>query len=223
MSVLGYVNAGLQLGYTSSIQKRERGLFDNETSELLLRASVTIEEVHTDELEITDHPVESGAAISDHAFKHPAEVTIRMGWSNSSASSGGLSDAAVGAAAASLPIVREVANLVQTAGMIQSIASGASPDQVNGIYATLLALQEERKLLVVYTGKRNYKDMLIRSIATMTDSKSEDALFITMTLRQVLIVSTRVVTLPSSKAKDGKATGEPVSSGTKTLKPVGGA
>lgn len=47
-------------------------------------ANVTIEEDHTDEIEITRHPVERGAAISDHAYKQPSKVVITAGWSNSS-------------------------------------------------------------------------------------------------------------------------------------------
>jgi hypothetical protein len=43
---------------------------------------VTVEEDHTDDLTITEHPVESGAAITDHAFKRPAEVRVRVGWSD---------------------------------------------------------------------------------------------------------------------------------------------
>lgn len=44
------------------------------------RADVTIEEVQRDELVITEHPVEQGAPISDHAYKRPSEVIIRAGW-----------------------------------------------------------------------------------------------------------------------------------------------
>lgn len=47
-------------------------------------ADVTIEEVHVDESEITNHPVEQGAAITDHAYDQPQRVTIIAGWSNSS-------------------------------------------------------------------------------------------------------------------------------------------
>lgn len=47
-------------------------------------ADVTIEEQHVDRMRITEHPVEQGAAITDHAYKMPAQVTIRAGWSNSS-------------------------------------------------------------------------------------------------------------------------------------------
>lgn len=46
-------------------------------------ADVTEEEHQTDTLEITDHPVEYGASIVDHAFKRPAELILRLGWSNS--------------------------------------------------------------------------------------------------------------------------------------------
>lgn len=41
-------------------------------------ATVTIEEVAVDELEITQHPVQQGAAITDHAFKKPAELNITI-------------------------------------------------------------------------------------------------------------------------------------------------
>lgn len=46
-------------------------------------AEVTIEEVERDELVITEHPVEQGAPIADHAFKRPSVVVIRAGWSMS--------------------------------------------------------------------------------------------------------------------------------------------
>lgn len=52
-------------------------------------ANVTMEEQHTDKLTITRHPVEVGAAITDHAFKEPPSVVIRVGWSNSTFEAGG--------------------------------------------------------------------------------------------------------------------------------------
>jgi len=44
-------------------------------------AQVTIDEQASDDIQITEHPVEQGAPIADHAFKRPANVTIRAGWS----------------------------------------------------------------------------------------------------------------------------------------------
>ena len=47
-------------------------------------ADVTEQEQHTDQLYVTEHPIEGGANVSDHAYKRPASVQIRLGWSNSS-------------------------------------------------------------------------------------------------------------------------------------------
>ncbi len=49
----------------------------------LLVPDVVISEKHQDTLEITEHPVELGAEIADHAYKRPAEVTMEVGFSSS--------------------------------------------------------------------------------------------------------------------------------------------
>lgn len=50
---------------------------------------VTIEEIHRDEMFITQHPVETGAPVTDHAFMQPSSIEIRCGFSNSNAQSEG--------------------------------------------------------------------------------------------------------------------------------------
>lgn len=45
--------------------------------------NVTVSENHDDELVITEHPVEQSASITDHAYKRPSTVTIKVGYSNS--------------------------------------------------------------------------------------------------------------------------------------------
>lgn len=52
---------------------------------------VIIEEQHTDDLMITEHPVENGADITDHAVKQPSQVIMRCGWSQSGSNVPGLS------------------------------------------------------------------------------------------------------------------------------------
>lgn len=42
--------------------------------------NIVVEERHRDELEITEHPVERGAQISDHAFKKPSTLYMRAQW-----------------------------------------------------------------------------------------------------------------------------------------------
>lgn len=49
-------------------------------------AQVTVSEDHDDDLIITEHPVQAGAAINDHAFKRPAELRVQIGFSNAYAS-----------------------------------------------------------------------------------------------------------------------------------------
>ena len=41
-------------------------------------ATVTIEEISVDELEITQHPVQQGASITDHAYKKPSTLTMSV-------------------------------------------------------------------------------------------------------------------------------------------------
>ena len=59
------------LGQASFMPRRAIGPFT---------ATITLEELAEDELEITQHPVQQGAAITDHAFKKPATVNITVQW-----------------------------------------------------------------------------------------------------------------------------------------------
>lgn len=45
---------------------------------------VTISERHRDEMVITQHPVEVGSVIADHAYKKPIKALLTVGFSNSS-------------------------------------------------------------------------------------------------------------------------------------------
>lgn len=57
-----------------------------------LMPDVVVEEVYRDGIIITDHPVERGAAITDHAFLRPRTLEMRCGWSNSTAGAEGYID-----------------------------------------------------------------------------------------------------------------------------------
>jgi hypothetical protein len=46
-------------------------------------ADITISERHRDEMQITQHPIEIGSVIADHAFKKPIKITLTVGFSNS--------------------------------------------------------------------------------------------------------------------------------------------
>ena len=57
---------------------------------------IVVEEIGHDQLQVTEFPVESGAPISDHAYKRPPEIIMRCGFSNSTAQTEGYVQAVYG-------------------------------------------------------------------------------------------------------------------------------
>jgi len=45
-----------------------------------ITADAVIEEGHTDDVILTQHPVEEGSTISDHRYRKPAELTLVYAW-----------------------------------------------------------------------------------------------------------------------------------------------
>ena len=198
---LGFVNAAAQLGLSAVLVRPKRNIGP-------FVAHVTLRESHDDEMEITEHPVEQGAAIADHAYKRPASVVIECGWSNSPQTAG---------------VLDAVVNSVKgTVAGVQSIITGNAPNSIRDLYAKMLQLQVGKTPFDVSTGKRSYSNMLIRHITVVTDPKTENALLMTIQLRQVLIVSTQTlnVSAPASQQSSPESTAPPVNLGTKALVPA---
>ncbi|GLQ96480.1 phage baseplate protein [Dyella mobilis] len=149
----------------------------------------TVEERVVDELEITDHPIEQGADITDHAFKRPSIVTARYGWSNSGS----------------------IFNLT-TGGIVSS-------DPVD-IYNQLLALQASRQPFTLQTGKLSYDNVLIKTIEQLTDMKTENALSVTITFKQIIIVSLQATTLQAANQANPAQTAPVTNGGTVQPNPV---
>lgn len=169
----------------------------NGDPDILITAQVTVEERHHDELEITDHPIEQGASISDHAYKRPAEVWIECAWSNSPSRDTGIIGTAVGVATALTGQAGALAAAaIPTVTAIGSILSGNDVNQVNDIYQKLLKLQASREPFDVYTGKRVYNNMLFKALDVVTNVTSENALMIRCICRQLIIVKTQTVVVP---------------------------
>lgn len=132
----------------------------------------TLEEIYTDSVQTTEHPIEVGAPITDHAYVRPSEVVMRCGWSNSS--------------------------FTALSGTVSSLFSGGEVGEkyTDGIYSQLLALQEARQPFDVITSARQYVNMLLVSLRLDRDEKTSNILMITATCRQVLLVNTAATTLP---------------------------
>lgn len=147
-------------------------LFQQQSRKIgIMVPSVVVSEKHSDTLEITEHPVEkptsSGAGfVADHAYRRPSEVVMEVGFSGG----GSLLD------------------LLDTSNI--GISLGMSPKEV---YASFLEMQRNRELLDVITGKRQYSNMLLRTIEVTTDKTTENVLSAVLTLRELILTSTTTV------------------------------
>ncbi len=171
--------------------------------------SVVISEKHSDQLEITEHPVErpttkgsngtgasaSGAGfVADHAYRRPSEVTMELGF----AGGGSLLDF--------------------TDTTSNGLSLGLSPKET---YQKILDMQSNREPIDVITGKRTYSNMLIRAIEVTTDKNSENVLMCVLTLREVIITQTQSIQVADkSNMTLGVTTSAVQNTGTKTAKPV---
>lgn len=161
----------------------------------------TIEEVLTDMLHLTEHPVETGAPISDHSYTRMPEIMMRCGWSNSGPN----------------------ALLSSVGSALSSLFGGGQTtvgDYVSAVYSQLLALQQSGNLFNVTSTIRLYPNMALTNITLHRDQKTSQALMVTATMRQMRIVSTSSATLPPiTNQKNPAATSEIVDTGTQNLQP----
>ena len=161
---------------------------------------LAIRERHSDRLGITAHPIQTGAAITDHAFVMQPEFTLEFGWSNSSVSG----------------IIQDFTGTSLTDVMTGELGEG----YVKQVYAQIITLQHSRQLCTVVTGKRQYKNVLIESVETYTDADTAYSMIITMNCKALQLVSvatTSTVGISQSTQANPASTSPELSNGTKQL------
>lgn len=176
-------------------------LFRQQTRKIgIVVPSVVISEKHNDVLEITEHPVERPTAegagfISDHAFRRPSEVTMELGFSGG----GSLLDGV---------------DTTRVFDLSTGLSIGDSP---RDIYNKLLNMQRDRIPFDVTTGKRQYQNMLVKSLDVTTDKTSENVLMCVLTLREVIITQTQNITVADkSDMAEGVSTAPVQDAGVKS-------
>lgn len=167
----------------------------------LIELDALISATHQDDVEVTDHPVEKGANITDHARRKPPTVTLEGLVSNT-------------------PVNRtqQTRTLNLLGGVtIVSNTDADSPAGVQGIseetYQKLQALAEDRPLVTVATPRRTHKNMILTSLTAPEDSRTGDALRFTATFKNVRFAEVRrkeIVTKKEPKARGKVATGKQV-------------
>lgn len=142
---------------------------------------VIISESHSDNMSITQHPIENGSTIHDHAHLSPEALKMQIAWSKSS---------------------------VMLNGLMSGSIFQQGYHSLNDIYKDLLDLQRKREPCDVITGKRAYKDMLITSLSVTTDKDTENALIVDVSLQQVMRVSLQArQAKPETQAMPAKTVG----------------
>jgi hypothetical protein len=168
---LGILSPGRKIGPYSSGFTLPDGV--SQFSPLI--AQVTVKEDPIDELEITRHPVEYGASMTDHSFKLQAQLVLEVGWSNSG--------------------FQALANDV-LAGASLLTGGGGTFNYAKKVYNQLLAIQLSRVPINITTGKRKYQNMLIKRMKAPTTSETENSIFVTMMLEEAIVAVTVATTFP---------------------------
>ena len=161
---------------------------------------LAIRESHSDRLGITAHPIQTGAAITDHAFVMQPEFTLEFGWSNSSISG----------------IIQDFTGTSLTDVMTGDLGEG----YVKQVYTKIIALQQSRQLCTVVTGKRQYKNVLIESVETYTDVETAYSMIVSMNCKALQLVSvatTSTVGVSQSTQSSPASTSPEQGNGTKQL------
>lgn len=131
----------------------------------------TLSETHENECEVTNYPVETGAAISDHVQLKPKIYTME----------GIISDTPI-----SFLILENAVSVVNTFN-----ATFLNKQRSTQVYDSLVLLQASRQPFTVISSLKRYPNMIMKSFTVDRDSDSANEIHFKMTLQQVLLVTSQ--------------------------------
>ncbi len=129
---------------------------------------------HESTLSITEHPVQTGANVADHAFMQPNILSFEIGMSD---------------------VMVDV-----TYGGFQSFSNDSVSRSVNA-YKILRQLQSDRIMINVYTKLWNYTNMLIETISASDSNETAYALKANVTLKELLVATVTTVKISQRPQK----------------------
>lgn len=128
-----------------------------------LQMDASLNETHTEGTEWTDNPVEEGASLSDHATDMRAEITIDG-------------------------VVSRLLDPTRLAGPDPSF--NISPTRHLKAWNILLSMKKRHELVTVVTSLATYRNMAIQTITATRNLEASEALFFSVTLREVQFATT---------------------------------
>lgn len=155
----------------------------------------SVNEGHSGEVEVTEHQVETGAAISDHARPKAETLSITGIVSNS-------------------PIGEVQSRRVAESGGVDPATGEPRNAQVGyaeEAYRALRAIKDEGRLVTIVTSLRTYDNMIMTALSVPRDRGVGDALNFTASFKQIRLVTskrTTVVVAHEPKANPKKTLGK---------------
>lgn len=147
-----------------------------------IEVDATVSESHNGEVEVTEHPVEFGANITDHARPKAVMLTIEGIVSNT-------------------PLNRTQQRRKVNLGFSFSFETTTIADQIVGqpgvaeaAFAQLQAMRDNPQPITIATKYRTYESMVITSLVVPRNASTGDAVRFTATFKQVVIVKNRLTT-----------------------------
>lgn len=152
-----------------------------------IQLDAVISESHTNEVSLTNNPVELGADITDHAIIQPKKVNVVAQ----------VSDTPLGLAAFG-QIVDLVTGLFGT-------STGENLTRSNAAYNAMVQLQEAREPIELQTRLKLYTNMVITNIRVVQDKDTSRIVRMNIDLQEVLITESEIVQLSEDQLQEGSA------------------
>lgn len=163
---------------------------------ILIQFDASLSERYSRTKEVTQHPVESGADVSDHTRLLPTEIEIR-GWVTDD------------------PII-----FLRSIRAEPSVAGGNPQTRSLDAWRELNRIMDEESTVKVVTELDEFEDMVLTSLDVTKDKDSGRILDASITLRQIVIATTEVTEAPTPsmsnrapKTQKGKQVGKPPTDG----------
>lgn len=144
---------------------------------ITIEFDATTSERHSGSTTPTDHPVESGAVVSDHAIDQPDELELAGMITNT-------------------PI------LALASERSRSVLGGPSSSRADDAYAEIVRTRKSKTLVSVETELRTYENMLIVGESVTRDKDSRRILDITVRFREYRTATVEAVSPVDSRSTD---------------------
>jgi hypothetical protein len=165
---------------------------------------VTIEENFSDRLSVTEHPIATGVPLTDHAFRYPRTVVMKLGFTNANP---------VGAVVGGIVSGLTASEGDLGAGLLaggKGLLSSLGETRAKDFYDKLVRLQYDDKAqsgrpavvpFQLTTGKRTYPAMVIKELTVRNDARTEYALIVDVHFQEVITASATSSPQPSQASQ----------------------